>query len=341
MADAAPVLSVRNLSLTFGSGARRIQALDNVSLRVARGETLAVVGESGCGKSVTMMSILGLLPARTATVSADEIRLSGTDIRNASTRALRGIRGRRIGMIFQDPMTSLTPVHTIGFQIREVLRRHLKMPRTEARARAMELLDFVRIPDVARRIDAYPHELSGGMRQRVMVAMAIACSPELLIADEPTTALDVTVQAQIMELLAELRRELGMSMVLITHDLGVVAAAADRVAVMYAGRIVEEAPVEQLFRHPSHGYTAGLIRSLPLAGDARQGRLAEVPGSVPVLAAPSVGCAFANRCDFALPACRSEGLVASKVGERHHVTCINHLVVADTMKTHELVRGWA
>ena len=341
MSGRQPTLSVKNLSLTFGHGSQQLQALDNVSLELAEGEVLALVGESGCGKSITMMSILGLLPATGAKLSADDIRLGDTDLNRASQRTLRNIRGKRIGMIFQDPMTSLTPVQTVGFQIVEVLRRHLKMSRKAAYKRSIELLDLVRIPDAVRRVGAYPHELSGGMRQRVMIAMALACSPELLIADEPTTALDVTVQAQIMELIAELRRDLGMSVVLITHDLGVVASAADRVAVMYAGRIVEQASVEQLFRHPSHGYTAGLIRSLPLAGEERQRRLVEIPGSVPRLSSPSIGCAFADRCDFATPACRQGPLAPVEISEGHSVNCINHAMVVKAMHSHELVRAWA
>ncbi|MCL4153341.1 UNVERIFIED_CONTAM: hypothetical protein GTU68_005901, partial [Idotea baltica] len=258
-----PVLNVRNLSVSFGKGEGKLQALDGVSLSVGRGEIRALVGESGCGKSVTMMAILGLLPLKSASIEADSIHLGDTDLRSARPSLLRSIRGRRIGMIFQDPMTSLTPVHTVGYQIGEGLRQHFKMSRNEARSRALDLMDLVRIPAPRSRLNAYPHELSGGMRQRVMIAMALACNPELLIADEPTTALDVTVQAQILNLISDLRDELGMSVVLITHDLGVVAAAADSVSVMYAGRIVEEAPVHEIFRNPTHGYTAGLLHEKP------------------------------------------------------------------------------
>lgn len=340
-AQTKAALSVQDLSLTFGTGARRLQALDGISFDVAKGEILALVGESGCGKSVTMMAILGLLPPRAGHVQAKTIQLGDTDLRAASSRDLRNIRGRRIGMIFQDPMTSLTPVYTVGFQIGEVLRRHMGLTRAAARARALDLLDLVRIPDPRRRLDAYPHELSGGMRQRVMIAMALACKPELLIADEPTTALDVTVQAQIMQLIADLRQEIGMSVVLITHDLGVVAAAADRVAVMYAGRIVEQAPVQALFQRPSHGYTAGLMRSLPGEGEIRQGRLAEIPGSVPRLSQPHPACAFAARCAFAGPACTASRPPVQELGQGHEVACFHHETVADALRDNHIVRAWA
>ena len=334
-------LSVENLSVVFGRGQRIVQALDAVSFSVAKGEILSLVGESGCGKSVTMLAILGLLPPRSGRVRADHVRLAGKDLAGANAKTLRSIRGRRIGMIFQDPMTSLTPVHTVGFQIAEVLRTHLRLSGAAARARVLELLDLVRIPDARRRIDAYPHELSGGMRQRVMIAMALACRPELLIADEPTTALDVTVQAQIMDLIGELRREMGMSVILITHDLGVVAAVADRVAVMYAGRIVEEAPVAELFRRPSHGYTAGLLRSLPSEGGAHQTRLAEIPGSVPRLAGPLDACAFAPRCAFATEDCTAHKPPRAELGARHASACVRHNEVADALGSHPIVRAWA
>lgn len=338
---APPALVVENLSVSFGKGAGKLQALDNVSFSVRNGEILALVGESGCGKSVTMMAIMGLLPKRSATIIADSIRLGETDLLGASPRALRALRGRRIGMIFQDPMTSLTPVLRVGFQIGEVLRKHLGLGRQEARARALELLDLVRIPDAKRRLDAYPHELSGGMRQRVMIAMALACKPDVLIADEPTTALDVTVQAQVMQLIAELRREMGMSVVLITHDLGVVAQAADRAAVMYAGRIVEEAPVASLLRQPAHGYTAGLLRSLPGGFLARQTPLQTIPGTVPRLSAPLNACAFAERCAFASAACRAARPPQTQVSAEHSSHCIHSQVVSDAMRDHNIVKEWA
>lgn len=336
-----PALKVENLSVTFGQGDTRLQAIDNVSLSVNDGEILALVGESGCGKSVTMMAILGLLPKRSGTITANAIQLGDTDLLNASSRELRAIRGRRIGMIFQDPMTSLTPVHRIGFQIGEVLRSHFGLSRQDARRRSLELLDLVRIPDAKRRVDAYPHELSGGMRQRVMIAMALACTPDVLIADEPTTALDVTVQAQVMDLIGELRRDMGMSVVLITHDLGVVAATADRAAVMYAGKIVEEAPVSALFQKPSHGYTAGLIRSLPGDGNKRQTPLQTIPGSVPRLGSPLKACAFAERCAFASAACRSGQPRNIQISPTHLSRCIHNEQVSETMKHHNIVRKWA
>ncbi|WP_298987179.1 ABC transporter ATP-binding protein [uncultured Roseibium sp.] len=338
---ATPVLSVQNLSVVFGSGAGRLHALDNISLTVGKGEIRAIVGESGCGKSVTMMAILGLLPQGSATIDADAIRLGETDLRTVGKRVLRSIRGRRIGMIFQDPMTSLTPVHTVGFQIGEVLREHLALSRREARLRALELLDLVRIPDPKRRLNAYPHELSGGMRQRVMIAMALACQPDLLIADEPTTALDVTVQAQILDLIAELREQMGMSVVLITHDLGVVAAAADRVSVMYAGRIVEEASVFELFRNPVHGYTAGLLRSMPFENQHPHQRLSEIPGVVPRLTDRCSGCAFFDRCEFSTPDCTEEAAVPIAVADHHTTLCRNHEAVSGVMRDHPIVEAWS
>ena len=336
-----PVLAIENLSVRFGAGDEAVQALDAVSFAVEKGEVLALVGESGCGKSVTMMAVMGLLPKRTARIEADAIRLGQTDLLQSRNRQLRTIRGRRIGMIFQDPMTSLNPVHTSGFQIAEVLRGHLGLSRRAARERGIELLDQVGIPDPVARFDAYPHELSGGMRQRVMIAMALACEPELLIADEPTTALDVTVQAQILELIADLRGKMGMSVVLITHDLGVVATSADRVAVMYAGRIVEEAPVERFFADPAHGYTAGLLQSLPAEGGVRQSRLEEIAGSVPRLSEPATGCAFSDRCTFATPECGAIVPVVSQRDAGHRVRCHHPDTVAAALAGHDIVRAWA
>jgi peptide/nickel transport system ATP-binding protein len=339
--SSAPVLSVKNLSVAFGSKDKRIQALDSISMSVERGEIRALVGESGCGKSVTMMAILGLLPLKSARIQADSVMLGETDLRQVSRKQLRAIRGRRIGMIFQDPMTSLTPVHTVEYQIAEVMRQHMGLSKSAARKRSLDLLDMVKIPDPKRRLQAYPHELSGGMRQRVMIAMALASQPELLIADEPTTALDVTVQAQILELITELRKELGMSVVFITHDLGVVAATADQVSVMYAGRIVEESNVPDLFRNPTHGYTAGLLRSLPMAGTVRHQRLNEIPGSVPRLMERAVGCAFADRCEFARAPCGQEPAVFRPINAEHRSRCINHEAVSSAMRTHPIVEAWS
>ncbi len=298
-AGPAPLLKVRDLSVSFG----RLTVVDGVSFEVAEGRTLAIVGESGCGKSVSALALTRLLP-RGARADVSELTLAGEDLANASEQRMEALRGSAIGMIFQEPMTALNPVITIGTQIVETLMRHERLPRRAARERAQNLLTRVGIPDAAQRLDEYPHQLSGGMRQRVMIAIAIACGPKLLIADEPTTALDVTIQAQILELLRTLQAELGMALVLITHDLGVVSAVADDVVVMYAGRIVEEAPAETLFRKPCHPYTRGLIASLPPA-DADLPRLQAIPGIVPPPSAWPPGCRFAPRCAYAADVCRS------------------------------------
>jgi peptide/nickel transport system ATP-binding protein len=289
-----PMLEVRDLSVRFDTDEGTVHAVDGMSLELASREVLGIVGESGCGKSVTALSILGLLP-KTATVTGS-IRFEGAELLGAPRSRLRKIRGRQISFVFQEPMTSLNPVLRIGNQIEEVLREHLSLSRTAAKERVVELLDLVHIPDPSRRIDEYPHQLSGGMRQRVVIAMALACDPKILIADEPTTALDVTIQAGILDLLRELRARLGTAIVLITHNLGVVADLADRVVVMYAGRKAEEAAVGELFAHPQHPYTIGLLGAVPRAGAARNGRLQEIPGRVPSLAEPPGHCAFADRC---------------------------------------------
>jgi peptide/nickel transport system ATP-binding protein len=289
-----PLLEVRDLSVRFDTDEGTVHAVDGMSLELASREVLGIVGESGCGKSVTALSILGLLP-KTATVTGS-IRFEGAELLGAPRSRLRKIRGRQISFVFQEPMTSLNPVLRIGNQIEEVLREHLSLSRTAAKERVVELLDLVHIPDPSRRIDEYPHQLSGGMRQRVVIAMALACDPKILIADEPTTALDVTIQAGILDLLRELRARLGTAIVLITHNLGVVADLADRVVVMYAGRKAEEAAVGELFAHPQHPYTIGLLGAVPRAGAARNGRLQEIPGRVPSLAEPPGHCAFADRC---------------------------------------------
>ncbi|SDY29930.1 peptide/nickel transport system ATP-binding protein [Modestobacter sp. DSM 44400] len=299
-----PVLSVRDLSVTFRTEEGSVSAVDSVSFDVEAGEVLAVVGESGCGKSVTAMSLGGLLP-RSATVTGS-VLLEGTELVGASDRQLRGIRGDDLAYIFQEPMTSLNPVFTVGRQIVEVLRLHQGVSARAAKSRAVELLTLVGIPSPARRVDEYPHQLSGGMRQRVMIAMALACGPKVLIADEPTTALDVTVQAAILDLLRDLGKRLGTAIVLITHDLGVVADIADRVVVMYAGRIVETAPTQELFDAPQHHYTTGLLGAVPTAGRrASDGRLQEIPGLVPVLTVQPDACTFAERCPAASDRCRT------------------------------------
>ena len=304
-----PVLRIENLAVEFATKAGPVRAVDGVSLALDSGEVLAVVGESGCGKSVTALSVLGLV-ASPGRITAGSIRYGGTELLSLNDAGLRHVRGKEISMIFQEPMTSLNPVLSIGHQIEEVLRLHEGLSRADARRLARDLLDLVQIPEPERRLDQFPHELSGGMRQRVMIAMALACRPKILIADEPTTALDVTIQAQILDLIRNLRRETGMAVMLITHDLGVVAEMADRVAVMYAGKKVEEAPVRALFRQPLHPYTLGLLGStLHLGASGRAGgpqRLAEIPGSVPILHGPRQGCAFAPRCTLAIDKCRSD-----------------------------------
>jgi peptide/nickel transport system ATP-binding protein len=289
-----PLLEVRDLSVRFDTDEGTVHAVDGMALDLTAGEVLGIVGESGCGKSVTALSILGLLP-KTATVTGS-VRFEGAELLGAPGSLLRKIRGRQISFVFQEPMTSLNPVLRIGHQVEEVLREHLNLSRSAAKERVVELLDLVHIPDPRRRIDEYPHQLSGGMRQRVVIAMALACDPKILIADEPTTALDVTIQAGILDLLRELRARLGTAIVLITHNLGVVADLADRVVVMYAGRKAEEAAVGELFAHPQHPYTIGLLGAVPRAGVARNGRLQEIPGRVPSLAEPPGHCAFADRC---------------------------------------------
>ncbi len=301
-----PLLSVRSLVTEFRTDAGLLRAVDDVSFDIAPGGTLAVVGESGCGKSVTSLSILRLIqpPGR---VASGEIVFEGRDLLTVSEAEMRKVRGARIAMIFQEPMSSLNPVYTVGDQIIESVVLHQKRSKREAWARAVELLKLVGIPSPDERARAYPHQLSGGMRQRVMIAMALACEPKLLIADEPTTALDVTIQAQIMELLSELRVKLGMAVLLITHDLGLVADFADEVVVMYAGRVVERALVRDLFRAPKHPYTRGLLRSVPSYGDnSRARRLPTIQGVVPDLRSLPGGCRFRDRCDVAFDRCAAE-----------------------------------
>ena len=290
------VLEVQNLRVSFpGPAGNRFYPVDGVSFQLERGETLALVGESGCGKSLTSLALLQLIPSPGRIESGSAIRLGDTDVLALQGEALRRIRGRRIGMIFQDPMTSLNPVFTVGDQIAEGILAHFKMPRRKARERALQLLQEVGIPDPIERLEAYPHQLSGGMRQRVMIAIALAAEPEILVADEPTTALDVTVQAQILEVLDRLRASRGMAVLLITHDLGIVAGRADRVAVMYAGQIVEETSTGRLFANPAHPYTQGLFASVPrISGPLK--RLNPIRGSVPAPTAWPSGCRFRPRC---------------------------------------------
>ncbi len=309
------LLEIDHLSVTFATRRATFEAVRGVSLSVARGEVVGLVGESGCGKSVTALACLRLLPRGVARITGGSIRLDGEELLDLSEGRMRQVRGNRIAMIFQEPMTALNPVFTIGDQVMEPLRIHLGMDRAAARARAAELLAQVGIGEPERRLRDYPHHLSGGQRQRVMIAMALACDPELLIADEPTTALDVTIQAQILALLARLQRERGMAVLLITHDMGVVAQSADAVAIMYAGEIVEHAPTEALFADPRHPYTRGLLASIPRAGVER---LTPIPGQVPPLERLPAGCTFHDRCGWAEAACEAGPPPLQRDGGRYH-----------------------
>ncbi|TIL34552.1 ABC transporter ATP-binding protein [Mesorhizobium sp.] len=315
------LLDVRNLETHFYGEESVTRALGGISFQVKKGETLGVVGESGCGKSVTALSILRLLPKLTARTVGGEVRFHGRNLLELSDREMRKIRGDQIAMIFQEPMTSLNPVYTIGRQIAEAVQIHTKASRSMAMAKAEEMLRLVRIADPERRVNNYPHEMSGGMRQRAMIAMALACSPELLIADEPTTALDVTIQAQILRLIVDLKERTGTAVMFITHDLGVVAETCQRVIVMYAGRIVEQASVTDLFARPAHPYTQGLMGSVPDPRRGRQRRLPEIPGIVPSLREPIVGCSFAPRCRFAVDICRDKTPALRDVGSSHAAAC--------------------
>ena len=318
MSDA--LLDIRGLSVHFFTPEGIGRAVEAVDLSIAPGETLGLVGESGCGKSVTTLAVVGLVPSPPGRVVAGEVRFSGRDLLQADPETLRRIRGREIGMIFQEPMTALNPVLTIGRQVAEPLVAHLGMSRTDALKKAVRWLDRVRIPSAQKRLGSYPHELSGGMRQRVMIAMAMICRPRLLIADEPTTALDVTLQRQVLALMAELKSELETAMLLITHDLGVVAQTAGRVAVMYAGRVVETANVRPLFADPLHPYTRGLLQSIPMLG-ADRGRLHEIRGRVPAATDPISGCPFAGRCPSVFGRCRYETPELETVRPRRKVSC--------------------
>ncbi|XVQ06358.1 ABC transporter ATP-binding protein [Spirillospora sp. CA-255316] len=308
------VLDVRGLSVEFRTGRAADLVLDEVSFAVPEGHTVALVGESGSGKSVTCLALMGLLPEGAARVTGGTAAFEGTDLLALGRRERSRISGDRVSMVFQEPMTSLNPAFTVGEQIGEVLRHHRGLSRRAARARAIELLDLVGIPNAGRRARDYPHAFSGGMRQRVMIAAALACEPALVIADEPTTALDVTVQAQILELLRSMRREFGMSVLFVTHDLGVVADIADQVVVMYAGQVVETAPVDDLFDRPRHPYTEGLLASLPQLG-AVDGRLPSIPGQVPAPGSVPSGCRFRGRCPYAVEACAAPVPVRS-AGDR-------------------------
>jgi peptide/nickel transport system ATP-binding protein len=321
---AEALLEIRGLKTHFKTDDGMVQAVDGVDLTIERGETLSVVGESGCGKTVTAMTILKLIAMPPGKIVAGSILWKGRDLVPLNAGEMQHIRSREIAIIFQEPMTSLNPVYTVGDQIAEVVRRHERLNRREAMDRAIEMLRLVHVPAPERRVHDYPHQLSGGMRQRVMIAMAIACSPELLIADEPTTALDVTIQAQILDLLGEMKSRFGMAIMLITHAMGVVAETAQRVAVMYAGRVIEEAPVVELFAHPLHPYTQGLIRSIPRldSTSGKKRRLEAITGTVPSLLAPPPGCRFAPRCKFASAACTEAVPELRTIEGDHKVACI-------------------
>src|SRR5687767_6432197 len=320
---AGRLLEIRGLKTHFKTDEGWVHAVDGVDLSIDEGETLGVVGESGCGKSVTAFSVMRLLPIPPAKIVAGQILWRGRDLLQLDEATMRSMRAREIAMVFQEPMTSLNPVYSVGEQIAEVVRLHDGLGRRAAIARAAEMLNLVRIPNAERRVHDYPHQFSGGMRQRVMIAMALSCNPKLLIADEPTTALDVTIQAQILELLNDLKSRLGMAVMLITHAMGVIAESAQRVVVMYAGKVVEEAPVGELFRDPRHPYTQGLIRSIPRIDTAatRKTRLEAIRGVVPSLVEPAPGCRFAPRCKFARDDCR-ETPPLREVAPGHKVACV-------------------
>ncbi|HET6606315.1 MAG TPA: ABC transporter ATP-binding protein [Rhodopila sp.] len=322
--DNPPLLEVENLQTHFATLDGVVRAVEGLSFQVNAGETVGIVGESGCGKSVTSMSILRLVQTPPGKISGS-IRFQGRDLLTLTEKEMQGIRGNAISMIFQEPMTSLNPVLTVGKQIGETMQLHQGLNAKQAEAKAVEMLTLVGIPAPGRRVREYPHQLSGGMRQRVMIAMALACNPRLLIADEPTTALDVTIQAQILDLMRDLKTRMGSAIMLITHDLGVVAEMAQRVVVMYAGRKVEEASVTDIFAHPMHPYTIGLLGAVPKLGsslvDGGRGRLAEIPGLVPSLRKPIVGCAFAGRCPMATDLCRRVAPAFESKAADHSVAC--------------------
>lgn len=321
---AEPLLHIRGLKTHFSTDDGMVRAVDGVDIAIGRGEAVGVVGESGCGKTVTAMTVLKLIAMPPGKIVEGEILWRGRDVVPMDNEEMRKIRSKEIGIIFQEPMTSLNPVYTVGDQIAEVVRLHEGLSRKEATNRAIEMLRLVNIPTPERRVNDYPHQFSGGMRQRVMIAMALSCDPQLLIADEPTTALDVTIQAQILDLLAEMRERLGMAIMLITHDMGVVAESTHRVVVMYAGRVVEEATAEQLFGDPKHPYTQGLIRSIPRIDTAaeKKERLEAIGGVVPSLLTPPPGCRFAARCKFASARCTEAMPELQELTPGHKVACV-------------------
>jgi len=318
------LLDIRSLKTHFATDDGMVRAVEGVDLTIDRGETVGVVGESGCGKTVTAHSVLKLIPMPPGRIVAGQILWRGRDLVPLDTDEMRHIRSREIAIVFQEPMTSLNPVYTVGDQIAEVIRLHEKVGRRAALDKTVEMLRLVHIPNAERRVRDYPHQFSGGMRQRVMIAMALSCNPQLLIADEPTTALDVTIQAQILDLLAEMKSRFGMAIMLITHAMGVVAETAQRVVVMYAGKVIEEAPVGELFKNPRHPYTQGLIRSIPRIDTAaiRKPKLEAIAGVVPSLLDPPAGCRFAPRCKFAMDICRAAPPPLREVAPGHKVACV-------------------
>ncbi len=301
-----PLLNLDNLHVRFNTPEGTVYAVNGVGFDLLEGDAIAIVGESGSGKSVCMMSILGLIPIPPGEITNGQAIFDGQDLLRLSDKQLEQVRGQKIGMIFQDPMTSLNPVLTLGRQMKEALIRHFQMTEAEARKQALELMHLVGIPDPERRFSNYPHQFSGGMRQRVMIAMMLACNPRLLIADEPTTALDVTIQAQIVDLVLDIRQKINMTLIWITHDLGVVASVADRVIVMYGGTVVEEADVDSLYEHPQHPYTLALLAALPKVDQRRRERLKAIPGAPPMIMSPLTGCPFAPRCEYVIERCNKE-----------------------------------
>jgi len=327
-AGTPPILEIKNLKTHFHTPDGVVKAVDGVAYDLHPGETLGVVGESGCGKSVTALSILRLIPEPPGRITGDGIFFEGEDLTQLPTRELRKIRGNKISMIFQEPMTSLNPVFTIGFQIAEAVILHQKLSKKDAMDKAAEMLDLVGIPLPRQRVKEYPHQLSGGMRQRAMIAMALSCNPKILLADEPTTALDVTIQAQILDLMFKLKDDLGTAIILITHDLGLVAETCQRIVVMYAGKVVEDAPVEEIFANPLHPYTIGLLNSIPKlrtsVADKEQGRLQEIPGIVPSLHRLPTGCTFNPRCSEVFDACQESEPELKEISPNHFVRCFLH-----------------
>jgi oligopeptide transport system ATP-binding protein len=320
------VLDVKGLKTVFRTRGGEIHAVNSVSFHLNKGELLGVVGESGSGKSVTMMSLIRLLPSPPADIREGQVLLGGRDVLKLNDEDLRDVRGAKVGFVFQDPMTSLNPVFTVGNQICEPLIRHMSMTKAQATTRAVELLELVGIPDARNRLKSYPHQFSGGMRQRVMIAIALACDPDVLIADEPTTALDVTIQAQILELVKDLRAKLGMAIIWITHDLGVIAGIADRVMVMYGGQVVEHGPVRDLFANPQHPYTRALLKTIPAISGTRDARLRVIEGQPPIMTAAPTACPFRDRCDHRFDACdranpQRRAIDAAPVGYGHDVAC--------------------